>query len=55
MDIRAPQDGTVHQLAVHAVGGVISGGEPIMQIVPARDSLVVEVHTSLRRISIACQ
>ncbi|WFU25537.1 HlyD family type I secretion periplasmic adaptor subunit [Bradyrhizobium sp. CB1717] len=44
VDIRAPQDGTVHQLAVHTVSGVISAGEPIMLIVPARDSLVVEVH-----------
>jgi HlyD family secretion protein len=24
IDIRAPQDGRVHQLAVHTVGGVIS-------------------------------
>ncbi|MCP3476549.1 HlyD family type I secretion periplasmic adaptor subunit [Bradyrhizobium sp. CCGUVB1N3] len=44
VDIRAPQDGTVHQLAVHTVSGVISAGEPIMLIVPARDCLVVEVH-----------
>src|SRR4029079_18464845 len=31
-DIRAPQDGVVHQLAVHTVGGVISPGEPIMLV-----------------------
>jgi HlyD family secretion protein len=43
IDIRAPQDGTVHQLALHTVGGVINAGEPIMLIVPAHDSLVVEV------------
>ena len=43
IDIRAPQDGTVHQLALHTVGGVITAGEPIMLIVPAHDSLVVEV------------
>ena len=42
IDIRAPQDGTVHQLAVHTVGGVISAGEPIMLIVPSHDALVVE-------------
>ena len=28
IDIRAPLDGVVHQLAVHTVGGVISGGSP---------------------------
>ena len=43
IDIRAPQDGAVHQLTLHTVGGVIAAGEPIMLIVPANDSLVVEV------------
>jgi HlyD family secretion protein len=43
IDIRAPQDGTVHQLALHTIGGVITAGEPIMLIVPAHDLLVVEV------------
>lgn len=42
IDIRAPQDGFVHQLAVHTVGGVINAGEPVMLIVPQADSLVVE-------------
>lgn len=42
IDIRAPQGGTVHQLAVHTVGGVIGAGETIMQIVPRGDELVVE-------------
>ena len=37
-----PQAGTVHQLAVHTVGGVINNGETIMQIVPRADELVVE-------------
>ncbi|MEZ5901034.1 MAG: HlyD family type I secretion periplasmic adaptor subunit [Hyphomicrobiaceae bacterium] len=43
IDIRAPQDGTVHQLAVHTVGGVIgTNGETIMLIVPKGDNLAVE-------------
>jgi len=42
VDIRAPHDGTVFQLAVHTVGGVVSPGEPIMLIVPEADSLMVE-------------
>ncbi|MCA1538035.1 HlyD family type I secretion periplasmic adaptor subunit [Bradyrhizobium sp. NBAIM03] len=50
LDIRAPQDGKVHQLAVHTVSGVITAGEPIMLIVPARDSLVVEVHIAPQEI-----
>jgi HlyD family secretion protein len=42
VDIRAPQEGTVFQLSVHTVGGVISPGEAIMLIVPDADSLSVE-------------
>src|SRR5262249_55705885 len=42
VDISAPQDGKVHQLAAHTVGGVIQAGEPIMLIVPSLDSLTVE-------------
>jgi HlyD family secretion protein len=42
IEIRAPQSGTVHQLAVHTVGGVIRAGETIMEIVPRGDQLVVE-------------
>jgi HlyD family secretion protein len=41
--LRAPQDGKVHQLSVHTVGGVIQAGEQIMLIVPEDDSLKVEV------------
>jgi HlyD family secretion protein len=43
IDIRAPQDGTVFQLAVHTIGGVITAGDPIMLIVPDADNLSVEV------------
>lgn len=42
VDIVAPQNGIVHQLAVHTVGGVVAPGEPIMMIVPDIDKLVVE-------------
>jgi HlyD family secretion protein len=43
VDLRAPQDGIVHQLSVHTVGGVITAqGEPVMLIVPAADNLRVE-------------
>jgi len=46
IDIRAPQGGIVHQLAVHAAGAVIAPGEAIMQIVPDRDALIPEVKLS---------
>jgi HlyD family secretion protein len=42
IDIKAPQDGIVHQLAVYTVGGVISAGEVLMYIVPQTDGLTIE-------------
>ncbi|WP_424630067.1 HlyD family type I secretion periplasmic adaptor subunit [Bradyrhizobium sp. SYSU BS000235] len=42
IDIRAPQDGTVHELNVHTVGGVVGPGEQMMLIVPSHDLLAVE-------------
>jgi HlyD family secretion protein len=44
IEIRAPQQGRVHQLAVHTIGGVIAPGEAIMLIVPERDVLIAEAH-----------
>jgi HlyD family secretion protein len=43
IEIRAPQDGVVHQSIVHTVGGVINAGEPLMLIVPEADELSIEV------------
>jgi HlyD family secretion protein len=43
IDIRAPQNGIVHQLAVHTVGGVVTASEPLMLVVPQADDLAVEV------------
>ena len=42
IEIRAPQDGTVHEMSVHTVGGVVAAGEEMMRIVPAGDTLDVE-------------
>ncbi len=42
IEIRAPQDGTVHELSVHTVGGVVEAGEEMMLIVPVGDTLDVE-------------
>jgi HlyD family secretion protein len=42
IDLRAPQDGIVHQLAVHTIGGVVNPGEVVMLIVPDGDQLTVE-------------
>jgi hemolysin D len=38
----APVDGTVHQLAVHTVGGVVTAAQPLLAVVPADSELEVE-------------
>ena len=40
--IRSPIDGTVKNLRYNTIGGVVRPGEPIMEIVPQRDRLVIE-------------
>ena len=42
INIHAPQDGIVHQLTIHTVGGVVTPGETIMLVVPEMDDLLVE-------------
>ena len=44
IEMRAPNSGTIHQLAVHTIGGVIKPGETIMELVPDSDELQVEAH-----------
>jgi HlyD family secretion protein len=43
IDIRAPQDGIVHQSTVHTIGGVIGAGDPLMLVMPEGDKLSIEV------------
>ena len=43
VDLRSPQDGTVHQMTVHTIGGLVTPAEPAMLIVPEADQLAVEV------------
>ncbi len=42
MVIKAPITGSVYQLAVHTIGGVVNPGEPIMFILPEADDLVLQ-------------
>lgn len=46
IDIRAPQAGVVHQLAVHTIGGVVGSQETLMLIVPQSDLLVIDARVS---------
>jgi hemolysin D len=43
MQLTAPVDGTVQQLAVHTVGGVVSEAQALMVIVPASAAVEIDV------------
>jgi HlyD family secretion protein len=45
-EIRAPYAGTIEKIAVTAIGEVISPAQPIMEIVPEGESMVVEARIS---------
>lgn len=42
--LRAPVDGIVNQVHVHTIGGVAPPGEPLVEVVPVGDSLLIEAH-----------
>jgi len=42
LKLLAPVDGTVQQLTVHTVGGVVPAAQPLMQIVPQEQAVEVE-------------
>jgi HlyD family secretion protein len=46
IEIRAPQTGRVHELAIHTVGGVIKEGDTILLIVPDNDALSIQAKVS---------
>lgn len=46
VEVRAPQDGRVHELAVHARGAVVPPGGVIMSLVPSDDTLVAETRVA---------
>ena len=47
MDIRSPYSGEVVGLNVFSVGGVIMRGDKLMDVVPERDSLIVEAQIAV--------
>ena len=48
--LTAPVDGTVQQVAVHTVGGVVTPAQPLLVIVPAESHLEIETMVSNRDI-----
>ena len=41
-DVRSPVDGTINQLLVNTVGGVVKPGMDLVEIIPSQDNLLVE-------------
>lgn len=50
LEIRAPQSGIVHELAVHTVGGVVQAAEPLLLIVPSATALAVDARIAPREV-----
>lgn len=50
-DVRSPVAGIVNKLHTNTIGGVIRAGEPMVEITPIEDSLLVEVRVSPRDIA----
>ncbi len=46
IDLRSPSHGVVHQLQIHNVGSVIAPGAVIMQIVPDKETLIIEARVN---------
>lgn len=50
MQLTASVDGTVQQLTMHTVGGVVAAAQPLMQIVPQGDAVEIEAYIDNRDI-----
>lgn len=42
IEVRAPISGTIHQMSIFTIGGVVTPGETLMQIVPEDEKLLIE-------------
>lgn len=51
LSIVAPEDGTVIGLRFHTVGGVISPKEPILDLVPDNQTLIIEAHIAVDNVA----
>jgi adhesin transport system membrane fusion protein len=45
-EIRAPVDGVVNRIFARTIGGVVRGGDPIMEITPIDSTIVIEARLS---------
>jgi len=49
--VKAPVEGIVNRLLVNTTGGVVQPGEPLVEIVPIEDDLLIEVEISPKDIA----
>jgi len=42
LSLRSPVDGTIQQLSVHTIGGVVTPGQDLLMVVPENDPLEIE-------------
>lgn len=52
-DVRAPTDGVIVNSHIHTVGGVVRPGDPLMELVPSNDDLIIEAQVSPQDIDVA--
>lgn len=45
-EVKAPENGVVMNLEIHTIGGVITPGQPLLEIVPENATLVVEARVN---------
>lgn len=50
LDIKAPLEGKIYQLAAHTIGGVVNPGEPLMLLAPDQRALTVEARVATRSV-----
>ncbi len=50
-DLRSPVDGIVNKVLINTIGGVVRAGEPILEITPIEDTLLVEVRVNPKDIA----
>lgn len=48
--IQSPVDGVVNTLHIHTIGGVVRSGEPILEISPSNDNLVIDARVPHKNI-----
>ncbi|MGQ3046722.1 MAG: HlyD family type I secretion periplasmic adaptor subunit [Niveispirillum sp.] len=52
-EVKAPADGIIVNSRVHTVGGVVRSGDPLMELVPTNDDLIIEAMVSPMDVDVA--